>query len=68
MKTTQLVWVYFLEDYQVDEKKYNIEEGGGGHFSGLTFSYRFKKYIFAVVTEKGALNIKSVNYSMTYQF
>ena len=52
----------------LDEKKYNIEEGGGGHFSGLTFSYRFKKYIFAVVTEKGALNIKSVNYSMTYQF
>lgn len=52
----------------LDEEKYNIKEGKGASFGGVTLSYRYKKYIVAIVTEKGAQNINSVNYSVTYQF
>lgn len=52
----------------LDEKKYNINYNDGTGFGGLTFSYRIKKYTFAVVTESGARNIQSINYSFTYQF
>lgn len=52
----------------LDEKKYNIEDNDGTSFGGLTLSYRFKKYTLAFVTESGARNIQSINYSFTYQF